>query len=350
MLGGSATLYATLSFSQPATAVTGNLLVVDSKGKRYKQFPLSLGNVAAGTRAVYKNFKIPASMPSGTYKFIIQLSINGQGLGDIQSNSPLDFLVQGGNPLAIQPVTPLNFPVVLTLNEDFTGGLNRNIWTPGLAVAGEANSAGELQHYTPDEVIPLNGGGLRLRARKRNFRGKNITAGAITSAEGFHQSYGHFEMRAKMAGGPGTWPAFWLLPIDNAWPPEIDIFEYLGRQPNENNVAQHWIVNGIKGATGHTTIMNHDLSQHYHVYAVDWRPNLLVWSIDGVEVHRSTQNVPDQPMYILANLAFGGSWAGPVTSATPFPANFDIAYIRVFSIHRYSPQRARALSSLVKHS
>ena len=42
-VGGSATLYATLSFSQPATAVTGNLLVVDSKGKRYKQFPLSLG-------------------------------------------------------------------------------------------------------------------------------------------------------------------------------------------------------------------------------------------------------------------------------------------------------------------
>ena len=96
-VGGSATLYATLSFSQPATAVTGNLLVVDSKGKRYKQFPLSLGNVAAGTRAVYKNFKIPASMPSGTYRFIIQLSINGQGLGNIQSNSPLDFLVSSAS-------------------------------------------------------------------------------------------------------------------------------------------------------------------------------------------------------------------------------------------------------------
>jgi len=54
-----------------------------------------------------------------------------------------------------------------------------------------------------------------------------------------------------------------------------------------------------------------DYSAGYHTFGVDWRPGLLMWYVDGVERYRvSNQNVPSGPMYILANLAVGGTWPG----------------------------------------
>ena len=35
-------------------------------------------------------------------------------------------------------------------------------------------------------------------------------------------------------------------------------------------------------------------------------------------------------MYMIANLAVGGHWPGPVNATTPFPSSFKIDYIRVY--------------------
>lgn len=40
--------------------------------------------------------------------------------------------------------------------------------------------------------------------------------------------------------------------------------------------------------------------------------------------------VPKDPMYLIANLAVGGRWAGAPNETTVFPARMDIDYIRVF--------------------
>ena len=37
-------------------------------------------------------------------------------------------------------------------------------------------------------------------------------------AAGFAQTYGYFEMRAKLPSGPGVWPAFWLVGAGNSVP------------------------------------------------------------------------------------------------------------------------------------
>src|SRR3712207_8253598 len=47
----------------------------------------------------------------------------------------------------------------------------------------------------------------------------------------FAQEYGRFELRGRLPAGQGLWPAFWLLPVDTSWPPEIDVMEGLGSEP-----------------------------------------------------------------------------------------------------------------------
>lgn len=245
----------------------------------------------------------------------------------------------------VTPVGPLvGSKVHLTYSDDFTAGLDRSIWSTGLANPGEANPKIELQHYHPSEIATSAHTGLTLTAHLRSFEGKEITAGAINSSEGFSQLYGHFEIKAKMAGGAGSWPAFWLLPADDSWPPEIDVFEYLGRMPKSFHVGG--IEKGPEGKRlehGDYAALPDDASKSYHIYAVDWRPGLLVWAVDGKEVYRQTADVPKKAMYMVLNLAYGGPWAGPVNAETPFPARFDVAYVRVYQYDDLPPAPPRPL-------
>lgn len=68
----------------------------------------------------------------------------------------------------------------------------------------------------------------------------------------------------------------------------------------------------------------------YHSFSVEWAPSALVIYVDHVDRFRVTECIPNQAMYLLANLAIGG-WPGPPDNTTPFPAYMDIDYIRAYS-------------------
>lgn len=237
----------------------------------------------------------------------------------------------------------------LVFSEDFNAPtLNKDIWTTcywwdqnGCTNLGSKN----LNWYTRRNVS-IEDGKLVLTARPeqvRGYRGRTFryTSGMVTtgrlygeprSATGFDATYGFFEMRAKIPDGQGIWPAFWLLPSTLEPLPEIDIMEVLGHEPNRLWLHYHRLDRrGDKQSAG-KSVRTKDLSKGWHVYGVDWSPEHIIWYLDGREVFRFTDRnaIPDEPMYIIINLAVGGEWPGAPDQTTVFPARMEIDYVRAW--------------------
>lgn len=160
---------------------------------------------------------------------------------------------------------------------------------------------------------------------------KPYTSGLLNSWHSFSQQYGYFEISAKMPAGQGLWPAFWLLPMDG-WPPEIDVFEYLGHDVKTVYQSIHTKASGSHTSQTDTTKTGIDLSKDYHRYGVDWQKDYITFYFDGqLTAKYATPADMHQPMYMITNLTVGGPWSGKPNASTEFPAKLQIDYIRVYS-------------------
>lgn len=222
----------------------------------------------------------------------------------------------------------------LTFSDEFDGDrLDYGKWTPKDPWGVVRND--ELQAYIV-KAFSVADGILRIRCEdepayydgaKRDYR-----SGMMTTSGKFAQAYGRFEIRCQVPQGRGLWPAFWLLPDPPAWPPEIDVLEILGQEPDKVYFSHHWPdpANPDGDSLSQTgELKGIDFSDGFHTVAVEWAPGELRWFVDGVLRHRSRQSVPDVPMFLLLNLAVGG-WAERPTGETRFPAEFAVDYVRVW--------------------
>ncbi len=219
----------------------------------------------------------------------------------------------------------------LTFDDEFNGTeLDSGKWIDSYPGGVRTHSNNEQQYYAPDGYAVRNGH-LGLKAERRSMGGMPYTSGIVTTYGKFSQQYGWFEIRARFPRGKGLWPAFWLLPEDRSWPPEIDVLEILGHEPDKVYMTNHYrLPNGRHEGKG-DSFKGPDFSAGFHTFALEWKPSELIWYVDGIPRYHTDENVPSVPMYLLANLAVGGDWPGNPHSATPFPGYMDIDYVRVYS-------------------
>lgn len=218
----------------------------------------------------------------------------------------------------------------LTFHDEFDGvKLDSKKWIDSYPDNARTHSNNEQQYYAEDGW-EVKGGHIRFKAEKRRKGGMPYTSGMISSYGKFAQAFGWFEIRAKFPKGKGMWPAFWLLPESKAWPPEIDVLEILGHEPDKVYMTNHY--NNAKNEHEYKgdSFKGPDFSADYHTFAVEWSPQAIVWYVDGKERYRTAENIPSVPMYVLANLAVGGDWPGMPDAKTVFPAYMDVDYIRVY--------------------
>ncbi len=166
------------------------------------------------------------------------------------------------------------------------------------------------------------------------------TSGVMTTRFSFAQRYGYFEVRARLPHGKGLWPAFWLLPADSLAPAgtELDVFEQLGHASKVVFCTLHyqgrtWFWLPKPKVWEKRVPLPFDTSQGVHAYGAAWSRDQIVWYVDRREVCRQpTPEGMDQPMYMLVNLAVGGSWGGPPDSTTRFPASMQIQAVNVWTL------------------
>ena len=115
----------------------------------------------------------------------------------------------------------------------------------------------------------------------------------MITTEGMHaQTYGYFEMRAKLPEGKGLWPAFWLLPTAPTWPPEIDALEGFGGTNSRGEggaSSYHWgEISSQAGASNGdwVTVPGVNFYQEFHTFGVDWQPDYITYYLDGQQVGR----------------------------------------------------------------
>jgi beta-glucanase (GH16 family) len=257
----------------------------------------------------------------------------------------------GASPVA-RPSVPPGMSLVWADEFDAPAGTppDPSRWTYDLGDGGRGWGNEELEWYTdrPENAAHDGEGNLVITAREaepglRCWYGPcRYTSARLLTRGLFELTYGRIEARLKVPSGVGLWPAFWMLGADIetvGWPAsgEIDVMENVGRQPRLLYGTIHGP--GYSGSQGYggTLLMEQPLADDFHVFAVDWTPERITWTVDGVRYHEATPAdvapdawVYDHPFFLLLNLAVGGQFGGDVSATTRFPATYLVDHVRVY--------------------
>ena len=251
----------------------------------------------------------------------------------------------------------------LTFSDEFdslslnTG--NGGTWQPSYSWSPNGFTDSTLSSWTvnpawgptsgPDARVYSNSGGVTSLAIKptpssvkpSDVGNKPFLSGQLTTKLSFSQTYGYFEVNARLAAGAGVNSAFWLLPADGTWPPELDVVELLGADPTTMIMTAHQKVGDADEADPSWTTIP-DASKAFHRYGIDWKPDQITWYFDGKEVgQKTTPASMNKPMYLLLSVMTGtsDSWIG--APGPGLAAHMDVDYVKVYAAN---PDTAPAAS------
>src|SRR5580704_189831 len=209
----------------------------------------------------------------------------------------------------------------------------------------------ELEYYTSRlENASVQNGNLIIKVLREKYTGadgvtRDYTSARLKTLGKFSQTYGRFEARMKIPRGQGIWPAFWMLGADIGeapWPAsgEIDIMENIGKEP----ALVHGTIHGpgYSGEHGlgapYSLPSKQNFADDFHVYAVEWEPNVIRFYVDDhlygtrtpADLPQGAKWVYDHPFFILLNVAVGGLWPGNPDATSTYPQTMLVDYVRVY--------------------
>lgn len=237
----------------------------------------------------------------------------------------------------------------LIWEEDFDGQemLDTNHWTKiprGTSPWNKYMSDYDSCYAWRDGKLVLKG----LVNRSLSDDTARFLTGGVYTKDKVSFGFGRWEIRAKLNGARGAWPAFWLLPQDGEWPDggEIDIMERLNHDSiTYQTVHTHYtyrlnIKDPTPGATG--KIAPDDLN----TYAVELHPDSLVYYINDkktfsyprIETDKEGQfPFGNHTYYLLLDMQLGGSWVGPI-HPEELPVEMEIDWVRFYGFGKRKKQ------------
>jgi len=222
----------------------------------------------------------------------------------------------------------------------------------------------ELQWYQSQNAS-CKGGVLRIEGRKERVTNPRYSASggdwktkrqfaeytstSLTTSGKVSWQYGHLEIRARLDGQFGSWPAIWTLGAKGEWPTngEVDIMEFYpsGTTPlfHANcawGTATRWNAawNAKTKPLSDFTSKDPDWLKKFHLWTMDWTKDSVILKLDNTVMNAAstakmvnadgTKPYTDRAQYGLLNLAIGANGGDPSKAA--FPMVFEVDYFRVY--------------------
>ncbi len=247
--------------------------------------------------------------------------------------------VDTANPPSIQPSKPLNFQLVRV--EEFDGGaLDDALWSR----IGRGRADWNRHMSKRPDLIAVKDGILYAYGKRNDDRSADprpFLTGGITTRGKFALQYGKVEIRCKLKGQQGAWPAIWMMPEKptRGWPAdgEIDILERLNFDGYVyQTVHSAWTrEHPTEPLWSRRAAVN---AEAWNVYGFEWTPELLVWTVNGVPTHvyPNTHTHPDQypwttPFYLKIDMQLGGDWVGAVDEST-LPTEMLVDWVKFYAL------------------
>ncbi|KAL2753991.1 glycoside hydrolase family 16 protein [Sodiomyces alcalophilus JCM 7366] len=269
----------------------------------------------------------------------------------------------------------------LVLEDDFSNGLNSDIWTREVEVGGYGNGQFEWT-TTSDENVFVEDSKLHIRATltdssliehdtvinllddgtctsdvpsncimATNTTSGNATivqparSGRIHTKKGARIKYGRVEVTAKLPRGDWLWPAIWMLPERDTYGPwpasgEIDILESRGNdwryEQGGNDIASsalHWGPDPANDAWWRTNNKRQALkttySDGFNTFGLEWSQKYLFTYVNSRLLQVLYTNFKE-PMWKRGNFPEANAngtrldniWSQTGRSNTPFDHHF----------------------------
>jgi beta-glucanase (GH16 family) len=243
--------------------------------------------------------------------------------------------------------------------DDFSGtSIDSTKWDVYNRLGDQDNS--ELNGNTPANVT-VGSSLCNITAKFEDIVSGDTTTGAPNPRTVHYSSghiaqkgtfkYGTVEVRAKMPGGTGAWPALWMLdysvrphqinsadePSGSGFYGEIDFAEFMNNARSSVNCQIHWFPIGTGQVDpGGIVSLPYDATTRFMVYRLQWTNGSAIFSVDPedgggfqtIQTITGSANIPNMPMYVTINMAVGGNGGGAPDSST-FPLTMQLDYVRV---------------------
>ena len=209
----------------------------------------------------------------------------------------------------------------------------------------------------PENVKVENGNCVITMRRDHSVEGFEFAGASISTNGKFSFQYGRLEFRAKLPYGEGVWPALWTLSDyysemgdELGWPRggEIDVMELVGmgsadekdihRDNKKIHATLHWGADRDHHKESHSVyyLTEGTAADDYHIYAVEWDEEKIVWFVDDVAYKTVTLDDPEmlgafhQKHWIIMNVAMANYEPYSPGEITPLPQSMYVDYVRVY--------------------
>ena len=224
--------------------------------------------------------------------------------------------------------------VLEAFTDEFEGTeLDPRKWHPG-----NPQWLGRQPGYFHTKNVTVRDGKLHITMRAEDLprlpKGYHTyTCGAVKSKT--RVRYGYFEVKCRPMDSRGS-SAFWFYDSTPEIWTEIDVFEIGGGAPAHERVVHmnahvfHTLPNrGRHWSRGGKWKAPYRLADGYHVYALEWGPDQIRYSVDGVVVRTMPNTHWHQPLCLNFDSETMPKWFG-LPKLERLPSTFSIEYVRAW--------------------